>query len=148
MMHKNTAGDFFTEEQKANIVCAIKEAELNTSGEVRVHIELRCKGDAKEKAIHWFHKLGMDKTELKNGVLVYLAIHSRKFAIVGDKGIDAVVAPDFWDDVKEKMKEHFVNEDFTSGLREGILLAGQQLKTYFPYQSDDVNEVPDEISFS
>lgn len=148
METKNTADAFFSDEDKNRIVNAIKEAELNTSGEVRVHIELRCTTDPMEKAIKWFHKLEMDKTELKNGVLVYLAIHSHKFAIVGDTGIDAVVADDFWDVVKDKMLLHFQKDDFTSGLTEGILLAGEQLKTYFPYQSDDVNELSDDISFS
>jgi uncharacterized membrane protein len=145
---KNTADDYFSAEEKDLIVNAIKEAELNTSGEIRVHIELRCAGDAKKRAISWFHNLGMDKTEQQNGVLVYLAIHSKKFAIIGDKGIDAVVPDDFWESVKDKMLVQFKESKFAEGLKEGILLAGEQLKTYFPYQSDDVNELPDEISFS
>ena len=89
----------------------------------------------------------MHKTELRNGVLFYLAVKDRKFAILGDSGINAVTPDNFWDDIKQRMAGHFAEKDFTGGLREGILMAGDALKEQFPHQKDDVNELSDEISF-
>jgi uncharacterized membrane protein len=134
-------------DQKKQVEAAIKEAELNTSGEVRVHIDGYCKEEVLDKASFWFEKLNMHKTQLRNGVLFYLAINDRKFAILGDAGINAKVAPDFWDTIKDKMQLAFKNGNFTEGLVEGILTAGMQLKTHFPYQSDDKNELNDEVSY-
>jgi uncharacterized membrane protein len=89
----------------------------------------------------------MHKTEQRNGVLFYLAIKDRKFAILGDGGINAVTPDDFWDRIKEKMLSLFTEGRFAEGLREGILMAGEQLKKHFPYEKGDVNELSDEISF-
>ncbi|NQY09134.1 MAG: TPM domain-containing protein [Flavobacteriales bacterium] len=141
------ANDFFTSEQQEQIVSAIKTAELNTSGEIRVHIEKRCKEAVLDRASNVFGSLKMHKTELRNGVLFYLATEDHRFAILGDGGINAVVPDDFWESTKEKMQVHFKNGDFAQGLSEGVLSAGEQLKAHFPYQSDDVNELDDEISF-
>jgi len=137
---------FFTKEQQRQIVEAIKQAEKETSGEIRVHLESKCKGDALERAVKMFAKLKMDKTELHNGVIVYLAVQDRKFAIFGDKGINEAVPENFWEDVKEIMKAHFVKSEFVEGLTEGIAMIGQKLKEFFPYQQDDVNELSDDIS--
>ena len=141
------AVNFFSREEKARIKSAIQEAELNTSGEIRVHIENRCREDVMDRAAWWFAKLEMHKTELRNGVLFYLAIKDRKFAILGDAGINAVTPDDFWDKIKENMLAHFTEGRFTEGLSEGILMAGEQLKVNFPHQKDDVNELSDDISF-
>jgi uncharacterized membrane protein len=141
------ANDFFSSEQKAQIEGAIKEAELNTSGEIRVHIEKKCKKDVLDRASNIFGALKIHQTALRNGVLFYLATEDRKFAILGDAGINAVVPSDFWESTKNKMQEHFKVSNFTKGLSEGVLSAGEQLKTHFPYQSDDINELDDEISF-
>lgn len=141
------AEKLFTEEQKAKIVDAIKEAELNTSGEIRVHIEKSCPEDVMDRAAFMFEKLKMHKTELRNGVLFYLAVKDRKFAILGDAGINAKVPEGFWDTIKETMVSHFKEGDFAGGLAEGILMSGEQLKTHFPFQTDDVNELSDDISF-
>ncbi len=138
---------FFSKEEKEDIVQAVKNAELDTSGEIRVHIENKYKGDAKDGAAQIFKKLGMQKTELRNGVLFYLALGNRKFAILGDGGINKVVPDTFWDDIRDTMLNYFREDQFAEGLIEGITLAGQQLKNHFPYQSDDVNELPDDISF-
>jgi uncharacterized membrane protein len=81
------------------------------------------------------------------GVLFYLAVEDRKFAVIGDAGINAKVPVDFWDTTKELMLKNFKEGKFTEGLSEGIIIAGKQLKTHFPHQKDDVNELPDEISF-
>jgi len=139
--------NMFTEEQKTEIVNAIKEAELNTSGEIRVHIEKNCPEDVLDRAAFIFEKLKMHKTKLRNGVLFYLAVNDRKFAILGDAGINAKVPEGFWDNIKETMLNHFKNGEFTRGLSEGIKMTGEQLKKHFPRKSDDVNELSDEISF-
>lgn len=139
--------NFFTTQEKEDITIAIKNAELDTSGEIRVHVENTCKGDVKDQAAYFFEKLEMHKTEQRNGVLFYLAIKNRKFAILGDTGINQVVEDDFWDDIRDQMLNHFRENNFVDGLIEGITMAGQQLKNHFPYQKDDVNELSDEISF-
>jgi uncharacterized membrane protein len=141
------ASDFFTEKQKNEIVQVIKLAEHETSGEIRVHIELKCKGEVLDRATEVFAKLKMHKTHLRNGVLFYLAVEDKKFAVLGDIGINKVVPVGFWDNVKELLRENFVTGKFTEGLVIAIHLAGEKLKTNFPFQVDDVNELPDEISF-
>lgn len=141
------AKDFFTLAEGESIVDAIKAAELNTSGEIRVHLEEKAGKDAYDRAKQVFDKLKMHQTEQRNGVLFYLATQDKKFAILGDKGIDDVVPEDFWNSTRDLMQEHFRNGRFVEGLTEGIASAGEQLKKYFPYQSDDVNELDDEISY-
>jgi len=138
---------FFTSEQKQKITSAIKDGELNTSGEIRVHIENHCKKEVLDRAATVFASLKMHKTKLRNGVLFYLAVKDHKFAILGDGGINAVIPDDFWDNIKEMMSNKFKEGEFTEGLSLGIKMAGDQLKTHFPYQSDDINELDDDISF-
>ena len=137
---------FFSKEQKERIIQQIKEAEKETSGEIRVHLESRCKDDVLNRAVTIFQKLKMHETQLRNGTLIYLAIKDKKFAIYGDKGINEAVPDNFWQDVKEKMRQLFVKEKFTEGIITGIEQVGQKLKIFFPYQQDDVNELPDDIS--
>jgi uncharacterized membrane protein len=142
-----TAKDFFSKEQREDIRQAILNAELDTSGEIRVHIETSCKGDVLDRSAYIFHKMGMQKTERRNGVLFYLAVKNKRFAVLGDKGINSVVPEDFWDDLKNLLLNHFRDERFTEGLIEGIDMVGNKLKKNFPYQAGDVNELSDEISF-
>jgi uncharacterized membrane protein len=137
----------FTEEQKKKIVEAIKQAEKNTSGEIRVHIEKKCKEDVLDHAAFMFDELDMQKTELRNGVLIYLAVEDRKLAILGDAGINMKVPKGFWDETKDVMVNHFKNGDYALGLSEGIIKAGEQLKEHYPYEKDDANELSDDISF-
>ena len=139
--------DFFNQSEKDEIIRAITQAELNTSGEIRVHLESNCKTDTLDRAAYIFEKLGVHKTKLRNGVLFYLAFEDKKFAILGDAGINAVVPENFWDKIKEHILNKFKSNEFAKGISEGILMAGEQLKKHFPYQEDDVNELPDEISF-
>lgn len=139
--------NFFTEEEQNDIKIAIKNAELDTSGEIRVHIEDKCPGEVKDRAAYLFKKLNMHKTELRNGVLFYLAVKNRKFAILGDSGINTVVPENYWDEIRDMMLDRFRDGNFMEGLIDGITLAGKQLKQHFPYQTDDVNELSDEISF-
>jgi uncharacterized membrane protein len=141
------ASSFFSREQQAQILAAVKEAELSTSGEIRIHIETNCPEDVLDRAAWLFGKLGMDKTAERNGVLFYLAVKDKKFAVIGDAGINAKVPAGFWNDTKELLAANFKQGQFTEGLSEAVILAGKQLKTHFPYTKDDVNELPDEISF-
>ena len=143
-----TAKNFFTQEQQEDIRQAIMNAELDTSGEIRVHIENTCQGDALDRAKAIFNKLGMEQTNSRNGVLIYLAVKNRKFAIIGDKAIHEVVTESYWDSIRNKMLNHFRENRFTEGLVEAITETGKQLKTHFPFKSDDVNELSDEISFN
>ena len=142
-----SAKKFFTKEQQLAIQKAIANAEHSTSGEVRVHIDDECKEDVLDKAAKTFHKLKMQKTEKRNGVLFYIAVADRKFAILGDTGINAVTPENFWDNIKEQMLIHFKQQQFTEGLSKGIEMAGLKLKTHFPLQSNDTNELSDEVSF-
>ena len=138
---------FFSKEEKAQIKAAVKEAETNTSGEIRVHVDNHCREDVMDRAAWWFGRLDMHKTAKRNGVLFYLAVKDRKFAILGDAGINAVTPEDFWENIKAKMVEQFSEGSFAGGLSLGIRMAGEALQAHFPYQDDDVNELPDEISF-
>jgi uncharacterized membrane protein len=142
------ASTFFSKEQQANLLASIREAEKATSGEIRVHIETSLKVDVLDRAAWIFDKLGMNKTAERNGVLFYLAVEDRKFAILGDAGINSKVPAGFWDEISTVMSQNFRDGKFTEGLSEGIIMAGNQLKKFFPYSEDDINELPDEISFS
>jgi uncharacterized membrane protein YgcG len=141
------ASSFFTKEQQEQILLSVKAAEEFTSGEIRVHIETSFKGDVLDRSAWLFKKLGMYKTALRNGVLFYLAIDDRKFAIIGDAGINAKVPEGFWEEIKDLMEKNFREGKFTEGLSQGIILTGEQLKTHFPHEKDDINELSDEISF-
>lgn len=143
-----TESPFFEEEEQQRIIEAIRQAEKQTSGEVKVHIEKKCPtADVMERAKEVFGLLNMHLTEERNGVLFYLAYEDRKFAVLGDKGIYEKVSLDFWDSTKDLLRAHFSKNQFSEGLSRGIAEAGLQLKKHFPYQSDDINELPDDISF-
>jgi len=141
------AKNFFTEDQRNAIQKAIADAELNTSGEIRVHVDDVCKEEVLDKAARVFKHLKMDATELRNGVLFYLALKDRKFAILGDKGINEKVSADFWDHIKVTMLAHFKKDEFTEGLSKGIKMAGEKLKAHFPLQHNDTNELSNDMSF-
>ena len=137
----------FSADDQQRIVQAIAEAELNTSGEIREHIEKNCKIDPVKRAIEVFHKLGMERTEQRNGVLIYLATEDHKFAIIGDQGINEHVPDHFWNDERDLMQSYFRKHEFTEGLVQGILKVGDQLKEAFPGEFGDRNELDNEISF-
>jgi len=139
---------FFSKKEKEKIVRAIQEAEKATSGEIRVHLERQARPDILEHAKDIFIKLGMTKTKARNSVLILLGVKSRRFAIIGDHGINEKVPPQFWGDIVDTMQNAFREDRFAEGLADGILLIGQKLSHYFPYQRDDINELPDEISYS
>ena len=138
--------DFLTKEEEQAIVEAIRMAEKETSGEIRVHIEKTTSKVPYDRALEVFHELGMDATDLKNGVLIYLAVKDKTFVICGDKGINDVVPNDFWDCTRDVMVKNFKEGNYKQGLVEGIQRAGEQLQKYFPYQEGDKNELSNEIS--
>lgn len=139
--------EFIGKQGKLRIEQAIKEAELDTSGEIRVHIESKCPSDPLQRAVYVFNYLKMYNTAARNGVLIYVAVESRKFAIIGDAGINKVVPDNFWNSIKDKMGEAFSQGRYVEGLAQAVKEAGESLKQYFPYRTDDINEQPDEISF-
>ena len=141
------ASSFFTAEEQSKLLASIGEAEKETSGEIRIHIDTTCSEDVLDRAAWLFEKLGMRKTAERNGVLFYLAVKDRKYAILGDAGINSKVPEGFWDSISEILARNFREGKFTEGLSEGILMAGKQLQKHFPYKKDDVNELPDELSF-
>lgn len=143
---QNSVEAFLTTIEEQEIVAAIREAEQQTSGEIRVHIETTSKDDIETRALEVFSILKMQNTELHNAVLIYVAVNHKKFAIYGDKGINAVVSSSFWDDTKNTIQEHFKNGNYKQGLVDGVLLAGQQLKTRFPISKNDSNELSNTIS--
>jgi uncharacterized membrane protein len=143
------ATHFFKRDEEEIILKSIKEAEKNTSGEIQVHVENRCKKDAMDRATEVFSMLKMHKTAQRNGVLFYLAVEDKKFAILGDSGINAVVPADFWVKIKDNMQNDFKTGLFAKGLSEGIAEAGKQLQKHFPFdKKGDSNELSDDISFS
>ena len=141
------ARQILNNDEDRRIVEAIKQAELNTSGEIKVHIENHCRGNVEERSLVVFNHLKMNETKQRNGVLIYLAVKDHKFAILGDEGINKVVGDDFWNDVKDLMMSHFKEGRFAEGLEQGIQRCGEKLKAYFPHQNDNTNEIPDEISY-
>ena len=138
---------FLTEEEEQKIIKTIRVAEKNTSGEIRVHIEKTTSKPTIERAKEVFYYLKMDETKDKNGVLFYLAIHDKKFAIIGDVGINTKVPNDFWLSITNTVLKEFKNNNFALGLEKGILETGEKLKEYFPYKKGDINELTDEISY-
>ena len=138
--------DFLSKAEEQEIVHAIVAAEKNTSGEIRVHIEEHSEKPPLERAQEVFFELKMNETKDRNGVLFYVCVADKKFAIIGDEGINNVVDGNFWNSTKEVVIANFKEKQYKKGLVDGILKAGEQLKNYFPYQSDDVDELSNEIS--
>jgi len=137
---------FLSDVAEKHIIEAIQKAEKNTSGEIRVHIEQKTKKPALERAKAVFLSLNMHQTKQRNGVLFYVAIQSKQFAIIGDEGINELVPTNFWEEEKKLVSEFFSKNEFEKGLTMGILKVGEKLKEYFPYQTDDSNELSDAIS--
>jgi uncharacterized membrane protein len=140
--------NLLTDAQKTQVIRAIKAAEKNTSGEIKVHIEGHCQASHPvERAVEVFWQLGMNQTQQRNGVLFYLASQDRKFAIIGDEGIHQVVDEDFWNSTKNLMRDYLCDDKIVEALEKGIEEIGHALKRHFPYQTNDENEISDDISF-
>ncbi|WP_228236142.1 TPM domain-containing protein [Allomuricauda sp. M10] len=138
--------EFLSAEEEQDIINAIVEAEKNTSGEIRVHIEASAKIDHFSRAQQIFHFLKMDNTKENNGVLIYVAVDDKKFVIYGDTGIDRAVPNGFWETTKDTMASHFSKGNFKQGIVEGVLMAGKELQSHFPWNQNDTNELSDAIS--
>ena len=138
--------DFLSQAEEEEIIQAIKIAEKNTSGEIRVHVENSLTKEHFDRALEVFHSLNMNLTKLKNGVLIYVAVNDKKFVIYGDEGINNLVPTNFWNSTKDVMQAHFKNGNFKEGIVSGVLKAGEELQVHFPYQKDDKNELSNEIS--
>ena len=138
---------FFSYEQQEQLIQAIRNAEMNTSGEIRIHLEERSGEDPYKSAVKVFEKLNMHKTAQRNGVLFYLSTSDQKLSIIGDKGINEKVPAGFWDDIFQQMIRHFQQEQLLEGLIIGVSMAGEQLAIYFPFENNDKNELSDELSF-
>ena len=139
---------FFKPEEEKAIIAAIQSAESNTTGEIRVHLEYDYKGDILTAAVKTFYHLNMHETKGRNGVIVFLVPKRKQFAIYGDEGINKVVPSNFWDDVRDVMLQDFKQGNFSKGICKGIERIGKKLKVYFPGIHDDINELPDDISYS
>lgn len=140
--------DTITPADEQKIVAAIQEAEQKTSGEIRVHIESNCEGDVLDRATEVFAELHMHQTELRNGVLFYVALEDHEFAVLGDAGINATVPDHFWEDITAEVVKQFKQKKYAEGLASGIRMAGQQLQSHFPYdRHGDTNELSDDVSF-
>lgn len=138
--------DFLTTLEEQEIVGAIRIAERETSGEIRVHIEQECNIDSYERALDVFHILKMDNTKEQNGVLIYVAVDNKTFVIIGDQGINNVVDSNFWNSTRDKIASQFKSGSFKQGLIDGITEAGKVLSTYFPWEHGDKNELDNTIS--
>ncbi len=138
---------FFSAREKEHIKQAVIAAEKETSGEFRVHVAKSVKEDIMKETALVFERIGMTKTKLRNGVLVFFAVKNKRFAILGDSGIHKKMGDKSWKKITEEMQEYFKKDDFAGGIAFGIEKIGKTLKKHFPYKSDDVNELPDDISY-
>ena len=138
---------FLNEKEIKDLAVIISKAELLTSGEIRLHLEEKCQIDTETRALEVFCSLNMGKTRLKNAVLIYISYGDQKFAICGDKGIHENVSNRFWKSLRNSLKRSFEKKDFFNGISVTIMECGRQLRTYFPYQHDDINELENHVSF-
>ncbi len=141
--------EFFTDEEKQSIIDAVRNAEQRTSGEVRVFVESRCRYvNAIDRAVEIFENLQMQKTELRNATLVYVAVKDRQLAVLGDEGIHQKVGNEYWANEVMKMINAFNRDNIAEGIRQCVLNIGEALARHFPYdRSTDKNELPDDIVF-
>ncbi|MBV7269890.1 TPM domain-containing protein [Winogradskyella luteola] len=138
--------DFLTTAEEQEIVAAIRNAELETSGEIRVHIEQQCDIDVYERALDIFYILKMDNTKQQNGVLIYVAVDNKAFVIFGDQGINNKVDGDFWNSTRDKIALQFKSGNFKQGIIDGIEEAGNVLSKHFPWRHGDRDELDNTIS--
>ncbi len=137
----------FDKQACRRIEMAIEQAETNTSGEIHVHVTSHSKANVLDSAVEAFNTLGMQNTKLRNGVLFFFATKDHRFAVIGDKGINDIVGQGFWDDIVKTISDAFARKLPIDGICESILLCGDKLRQYFPPQSDDEDELPNQVSF-
>lgn len=138
--------DFLAALDQPRIVAAIGEAEKQTSGEIRVHIQPKAGDDIRNAAERTFERLGMTKTELRSGVLLFIASEEQRFVILGDRGINEKAPAGFWDEIAAKLTIRFKAGELTDGIVEAIHSAGEELRHDFPRAAGDVDELTNEIN--
>lgn len=137
----------FSKAEEDRIIDTIREAEANTSGEIRVHLSQKSTQNAMETTKQLFNELRMFNTTNRNAVLLHISLGSKSFAIYGDKGIHQVVPDHFWENTRNVMTKHFRAGDLIEGICAGVTYVGEQLKAHFPWKTDNVNELSDDISY-
>jgi uncharacterized membrane protein len=147
MPRSTNPNGFLTPAETAAVNAAVKQAERRSSAEVKVVLARHCWGDVRAKAHRIFRDLGLDKTEQRNGVLLLFIVTNHEFLIYGDEGIHAKVGADFWNDVRDEMADAFRRDEFGAGIAHGVQRIGEKLAQYFPWQRDDVDEIPDAIVY-
>lgn len=140
--------NFLTNQQMASLVEAIQSAEQHSTGEIRIHIDSNTETDNAQKAMDVFKELKMDKTKDRNAVLFHVNFDQHYLTIIGDEGIHLKVNQSFWDGIHDEITSQFANENYYEGLRNGVLKTGLELKKYFPFSGENINELSDEITFS
>ena len=140
------ASRFFTPAEETSLLAAIRAAEARTSAEIRLHVENHSGGDVMARARVHFHRLGMDRTAARNGVLFYLAVREHRFAVVGDEGVDRAVGAGYWTGLRDRLAGRFQRGEFAAALAEAITAVGGELERFFPATPGDRNELPDSIS--
>ncbi len=141
---------FLSSDEEKRVIDCIKEAEMATTGEIRIHLQGKVHKTAWEDALGVFDQLKMANTQERNGVLIFIVPKDHQLVIIGDKGIHDRVMNGFWVSVRDEMLKHFRNQDFAEGLCAGVRLIGMKLHKYFPAQAGDEenpNELPDDISY-
>ena len=139
--------DFIDDRGERRILEAIGRAERHSSGEIRVHLHQGGGEDVYQRAVETFERLEMHKTRLRNGILIYVDTRRRRFAVIGDEGIHRKVGQDFWEQIRDILAEHFRQGQYTDGIVRAIDAIGLALAEHYPYSDDNINELPDEISF-
>ncbi len=143
-----SARNFLSDAEKDRVVEAVRQAEAGTTGEIRIHLENHCRGDAVQRAIAVFHELKMDRTRFRNGILIYIAVKDRKFAIIGDEAVNRETDADYWERLSQGLQDRFAAQDFAGGLIALVGETGRVLQQYFPNPENYLkNELPDDISF-
>lgn len=139
---------FLTDPERASLVEAIKIAEDQSSGEIRVHIDAAEDSDFAKKAFGIFQSLEMHKTKERNAVLFYVNFEHHYLTIIGDEGIHKKVKQEFWDRIHDEITAEFARENYCQALKDAILKTGNELKKYFPIDGENINEISNDISFS
>ena len=141
------ASGFFSIKEDERLIGAVKDAEKRSGGEVRIHLENSCKtSDPVERAVEVFNSLKMSATKNRNGVLFYMAIDDKKYAVIGDAGIDSKVPKGYWAFLRDRMQNYFLKEAYFEGLLDSIEDVTKHLEQHFPYPKDDANELLDDLS--
>ena len=128
------------------VAAAVTAAEARTAAEIRVHLDHRCPGDPMARAVAIFERLGKHRTELRAGVLVYVAVADRKLAVIGDAGIHTCVGQAYWDGLVARVLAHLRQERPREGLVDAVRAIGDALAAHFPRRPDDRNELSDRVS--